>query len=129
MATITLDLFSEDGVANAIRKLDDWQRHTLDPAVDSFALLVTQEVSEAVAYNTHVYTGQLRSQASPGNIKGGNGHYQIVIDPVSPDKKTKQPVHYAQIERGRGGDHDFMDGFDEYAERAIKEWKEMFKAI
>lgn len=79
---------------------------------------VLANMFEDMQHVTHVVTGSLRGSGRPSSsFDTGDGYWtgQITAGGSSPGF-PHDPVDYANIERGRGGDHDFFRDLPEMSE-------------
>lgn len=123
---IKVDL-SEEGIQRAIDELEVWEKGTLDAAVDTYALLLVDDVRDTMRSlaEPHIDTSRLYdsiTEAEPSKVHG-KSTYRLTIDPVDPADEE----HYAETERSRSGTrggtpHDFTAENKDYIDRGGAEY-------
>lgn len=109
MATyITMDAFDTRTIRRGTRRLQEYDRTTLEPVSDDLARGVAEQVQGYMSVLAHVETGTLRRNLLDNGIRHVvMGEYTIKVDPV------KDGDHYAAKEAEMGGlgpdgsEHDF----------------------
>lgn len=92
---------------------------TFDQFVDAVMADTCQDVRDVMAQQAHVYSGDLQDNIAAAPVrKAGKRRWRVVVDPHHDGWDGTKDQHYAMMEAGRGGDHDFTRGNQENGEQA-----------
>lgn len=128
MTRIVIDPLDSKSVSNAMAKLDDWQRHTLDLTVDAFADDLASNLKDLMAQDAHgpddnpANTGGLIEQIRNAQVESlGPGERRITVKHGRVFGRIVNPSR--EISYG-DGPHGFTPGPHDFTKRAKEEIKE-----
>lgn len=123
MSVIKVPL-SVKGLDKAIAELDEMAASTIPFLADGFMRAFIEQAQVSMESVAHMETGDLKANILAAEPIGGNGSYQLTIDPSHRNRYTgKEDDHYAETEKSRGGDHDFTRVLEEQADNAQYIWE------